>query len=83
MKSLYDIKDWSDVKEHHMLGEIFMQCGKLSLEQLGMALDAQKFEFGLQLGKILINMKVITTTELEASLLLQKQIDEEIKKGNN
>lgn len=82
MKNLYDIKDWLDVREHQMLGEILMQCGSLSLEQLGMALDVQEFEKGLQLGRILINMNVITNDELEAALTLQKQIDAEIKKGD-
>lgn len=78
MKSLDNINDWLDIQEHQKLGEILMQSGKLSLQDLGIALDIQTFE-KMQLGDILINMKVISKKELEMSLSLQKQIDERLK----
>lgn len=80
MKSLDNINDWLDIQEHQKLGEILMQSGKLSLQDLGIALDVQTFE-KMQLGDILINMKVITIEELNMSLSLQKQIDERLKKA--
>lgn len=78
MKNLYDINDWTDIHEHQKIGEILMQCGKLTLEKLGIALDIQKFE-NLQLGDILKTMKVITQEELDVALDLQIKIDEIIE----
>lgn len=75
MKNLNDINDWLDIQEHQKIGEILMQCGKLNLIHLGMALDVQRFE-DIQLGEILLNMKVISENELEKTLTLQKRIDE-------
>lgn len=81
MKSLNNIKDWLDVQEHQKLGEILVQSGKLSLQDLGIALDVQNFE-KMQIGDILLNMKTISKAELESALSLQKQIDEVlIKRG--
>lgn len=79
MKNLYDINDWTDIQEHQKIGEILMQCGKLSLENLGIALDIQKFE-NIPLGEILKRMKVITEEELSKALDLQVKIDEIIEK---
>ena len=79
MKSLENINDWLDVQEHQKIGEILMQSGKLSLSDLGVALDVQKFEPVL-LGDILIKMQVITNQELEMALKLQKQLDDIIEK---
>ena len=78
MKNLYDVNDWTDIQDHQKIGEILMQCGKLSLKDLGIALDIQKFE-NMQLGDILKNMKVITNEELTTALGLQIQIDNMIK----
>jgi len=78
MKKLEDINDWLDITEHQKIGEILMQSGKLSLKDLGIALDIQKFEKSLpdmHLGDILLDMKVISHEELEMSLVLQAQID--------
>lgn len=80
MKSLDNINDWLDIHEHQKLGEMLMQSGKLSLQDLGVALDIQNFE-EMRLGDILINMKVISQEELEKTLSLQKQIDERLKKA--
>ncbi len=77
MKNLNDFSDWLDINEHQKLGEILMQSGKLSLSDLGMALDVQNFE-KMQLGTILINMKVLTEEELNKALQIQKQIDDMI-----
>ena len=79
MKNLKDINNWSDVQEHQKLGEILMECGKLNLIHLGMALDVQRFE-DIQLGEILLNMKIISTKELNLALDIQAQIDERLDK---
>lgn len=78
MKNLHDIEDWLDVQEHQMIGEILIQSGKISLQDLGMALDIQKFE-KIYLGYILLNMKVITQEDLQAGLDLQLKIDKHLK----
>ncbi|MDD3436253.1 MAG: hypothetical protein PHC64_03765 [Candidatus Gastranaerophilales bacterium] len=79
MKSMSDINDWLDVQEHQKIGEILMQCGKLTLQDLGVALDIQNFE-NLKLGDILLNMKVINNEELELALDLQRQIDDVLER---
>lgn len=78
MKNLRDVEDWLDISEHQRIGEILMQSGKITLQDLGMALDIQKFEKNC-LGYILLNMKVITQEDLQAGLDLQLKIDESLK----
>lgn len=83
MKSLNNLNNWFDIQEHQKLGEILMQSGALSLEELGMALDIQNFDKlreGTQLGTILVIMKVISQEQLDQALILQKQIDEKLEK---
>lgn len=80
MKSLHNINDWLDITEHQKIGEILMQCGKLNLKDLGIALDIQVFE-KMQLGDILLNMKVISPQDLLDVLKIQKQIDEMLAKN--
>lgn len=79
MKNLSDINDWLDVQEHQKIGEILMQSGKLNLIHLGMALDVQRFE-DIQLGEILLNMKIVSEKELQKALMIQKQIDDALEK---
>lgn len=79
MKSLNNVNDWLDIQEHQKLGEILMQSGKISLQDLGMALDVQDFE-KMMLGNILLNMKVIVPEDLENALSIQRQIDERLEK---
>lgn len=78
MKNINNIDDWLDVPEHQMIGEILIQSGKITLQDLGMALDIQKFEKNC-LGYILLNMKVITQEDLQSGLDLQLKIDEYLK----
>lgn len=79
MKDLYDINDWLNINEHQRLGEILMQSGKINLIHLGMALDIQKFE-NIQLGEILLNMKVVSREDIEQALILQgKLISSKVK----
>lgn len=80
MKNLYDSKDWSDIQVHQKIGEILMQSGKLDLVKLGIALDIQKFK-DLQLGEILVGMKEINNTDINQALIVQKEIDKNIKEG--
>lgn len=75
MKNLNNINDWTDVTEHQRLGEILIASGKINLIQLGMALDVQKFQ-KMQLGQVLIDMKVIDNKILYSALEMQKEIDE-------
>lgn len=75
MKNLNNINDWTDVTEHQRLGEILLASGKINLIQLGMALDVQKFQ-KMQLGQVLIDMKVIDNKILYSALELQNEIDE-------
>ena len=75
MKSLYDLSDWSDIKEYQKLGEILLQSGKINLEQLGIALDIQKMN-NIPIGEILIKTKCIDETILQSALELQKEIEE-------
>lgn len=78
MKNINNIDDWLDVQEHQMIGEILIQSGKITLQDLGMALDIQKFEKNC-LGYILLSMKVITQEDLQAGLDLQLNIDKYLK----
>lgn len=75
MKNLNNINDWTDVTEHQRLGEILLASGKINLIQLGMALDVQKFQ-KMQLGQVLIDMKIIDNKILYSALELQNEIDE-------
>ena len=78
MKNLNELNDWLDIQEHQKIGEILMQCGKLDLVHLGMALDIQKFE-SIQLGEILLTMKVVSQEEITQALWLQEKIDEHLQ----
>lgn len=80
MKNLKDLNDWSDILEHQKLGELLMQGGKLNLIHLGMALDIQRFE-DMQIGEVLINMKVITEDDLKDALYIQSYIDKLINES--
>lgn len=80
VKNLNDINDWLDINEHQKIGEILMQSGKVSLQDLGIALDIQSFE-KMPLGYILLNMHVISQKDLDCALNLQNQIDERLESG--
>ena len=73
MNDLYDINDWLDIQEHQKLGEILIRSGKINLIHLGMALDIQRFE-SLQLGEILLNMKIVSKEDIEQALMLQAKL---------
>ena len=75
MKNLYDFEDWKDIQEHQMIGEILLESGKINLIHLGMALDIQRFQ-KLPLGKIFVNMKVLSVDDLNTALDLQKKLDD-------
>lgn len=74
MKNLQNLNDWLDIEEHQKLGEILVQSAKLNLIHLGMALDIQNFK-KMQLGEVLLDMKVISKQDLSDALELQKNID--------
>lgn len=81
MKDLNNVNDWSDIQEHQKIGEILMQCGKLSLQNLGIALDVQKIK-NIQIGDILVDINVISRDELNKALWLQNEIDKTIGENN-
>lgn len=84
MKSLDNLNDWLDIQTHQRLGEILVQADCLSLDDLGIALDIQNFDSlqaGIQLGNILLNMKAITSEQLEKALLIQAGIKKNIEKN--
>lgn len=74
MKNLNNIQEWLDIQEHRKIGEILIQSGKLSLKDLGVALDIQNFE-KMHLGDILLNMNVISEEDIISALNLQGELD--------
>jgi len=56
------------------IGEILVKSGKISIEQLGTALDKQRI-VNKKLGEVLIMMSLITPDELQLYLLNQKSIE--------
>ncbi|MBQ3311038.1 hypothetical protein IJG72_03070 [bacterium] len=82
MRSLYDVSDWSDIREYQKLGEILLASGVINLEQLGAALDIQKTN-NLSIGEILIKIKFIDENILQSALELQKEIEELVNYTNH
>ena len=82
MKSLYNLNDWLDTTEHIKLGEILLEAGKINLIQLGMALDIQKFQ-KIQIGSILLDMKILSKEDMLQALELQQEIDEYLERKDN
>lgn len=78
MKSLNNLQEWLDIQEHRKIGEILIQSGKLSLKDLGIALDIQNFE-KMHLGDILLNMNVISQEDITSALNLQGELDKIIE----
>lgn len=56
------------------IGEILVKAGKITVEQLGKALDKQRL-LNRKLGEVLIMMSLITPDELQLYLLNQKSIE--------
>jgi len=65
---------WSNLTSRPKIGEILMQQKKITVDQLGIALDIQ-LENNSPLGEILIKMGVITMEDLLKALDLQVNID--------
>ncbi len=57
------------------IGEILVKAGKISIEQLGKALDKQRI-INKKLGEVLIMMSLITPDELQLYLLNQKSVEQ-------
>ncbi len=74
MKNLYDINDWKDITVRQKIGEILMQSGYMNLKHLDMALQIQRIEYK-PIGEILVDMKIITSDQLNAALDLQNKIN--------
>lgn len=79
MKNLCDLNDWLDAEKHLKIGDLLIQSGKITLEDLGTALDIQNFK-KMPLGEIFVSMKLITPEELEDILSLQTRIDRRVEK---
>jgi type IV pilus assembly protein PilB len=56
------------------IGEILIKAGKISLDQLRIALDKQRI-VGKKLGEVLIMMSLVTPDELQLYLLNQKSVE--------
>jgi type IV pilus assembly protein PilB len=56
------------------IGEILVKAGKISLDQLVVALDKQRI-VGKKLGEVLIMMSLVTPDELQLYLLNQKSVE--------
>jgi len=82
MKNLYDINDWTNIKEHQKLGEILIASGKINLIQLSMAIDMQRFK-NIKIGTILQEMHILTQNDLNEALKIQMSIDRIIQKDKN
>ena len=57
------------------VGQILMESGMLSIDDLNDALEAQK-STGQKLGEILIDMGLVTQEELEMALSFQNEEEE-------
>lgn len=68
-----DLEKLKKLIYHPRIGEILLQHKKITLEQLGFALDEQKIN-SIPIGRILINKNFITEDELIELLSIQKNI---------
>jgi len=73
-----DLKFFERLAEFPKLGEILLQHKKITITQLGMALDEQK-KLDLPVGQVLIKMGVVTKNELVEVLELQSSISKMLK----
>ncbi len=73
-------RKWKTIVETPKLGEILMGQDKITVDQLGEALERQKSE-KLPLGEVLIKMGVINTEDLLKALDLQVNIGKLIKES--
>ncbi|MDD3014302.1 MAG: hypothetical protein PHC34_11420 [Candidatus Gastranaerophilales bacterium] len=69
-----NLEIWKTLTNHPRLGEILLQHKKITINQLGIALEEQKKE-NLPIGEILVNMHIIEKDELIEVLELQSNID--------
>jgi len=69
-----NLEVWKSLTNHPRLGEILLQHKKITIDQLGIALEEQKRE-NLPLGEILVNKQIIKKDELIEVLELQSNID--------
>jgi hypothetical protein len=67
---------------HPRIGEILIQHKKITLEQLGIALDEQARN-NIPIGRILIDKGFISENELVELLSLQKNIDKLLEESYN
>lgn len=58
------------------LGQILMEAGMLTIDDLNDALETQK-STGQRLGEVLLNLNLITQEELEMALSFQDDEEEE------
>lgn len=69
-----NLEVWKTLTDHPRLGEILIQHKKITINQLGMALEEQKIQ-KIPIGEILVKMQIIEKDELIEVLELQSKID--------
>jgi type II secretory ATPase GspE/PulE/Tfp pilus assembly ATPase PilB-like protein len=70
------LAEYADAKDslYLKIGEILVKAGKISIGQLGTALDKQRI-VNKKLGEVLIMMSLVTPDELQLYLLNQKSVE--------
>lgn len=58
------------------LGQILMETGMLTIDDLNEALDTQK-STGQKLGEVLLNLSMVTQEELDMALSFQEDDEED------
>lgn len=68
-----NIQVWEELARHPRLGEILLQRKKITINQLGEALEIQKNQ-GVPIGEALISLNFISKEDLLEQLELQSSI---------
>jgi hypothetical protein len=68
-----NIQVWEELARHPRLGEILLQRKKITINQLGEALEIQKNQ-GVPIGEALISLNFISKDDLMEQLELQSSI---------
>jgi len=77
-----DIQRLKELIQNPKIGEILLHHKKISIDQLGRSLELQKQNYA-PLGKILIQMDIITENELVELLSMQSNIGKIVSESYN
>lgn len=73
IENVDNIQVWEELARHPRLGEILLQRKKITINQLGEALEIQKNE-GVPIGEALISLDFISKEDLMEQLEIQSNI---------